>query len=106
MDAKFCRILELENVNKSRIHLFRSEVDTVWVAYGKSDLNLERLVPRLERTETDLFLGDGCAQLFQVSIHCEAPEVYELLALCTLVGDDYMELTIPQSKIRSTKTSV
>lgn len=100
MNVNFGQILELESVNSNHIHLFLNDAGTEWVAYGKSALNLQNLAPGLVNEEIYETFWKECFQLFRVTIDCEVSEACGLFTLCTLLGDDHVELTIPQSKER------
>lgn len=96
MNSKYNQILEMEKVNDNHIYLFLNDEDTEWIAYGKSALNLQNIVPELINEDVNALVWTECFQLFRVTITCEDSEACGLFTMCTLLGDDYIELTIPQ----------
>lgn len=99
MNAKFNRILDIETMNANCIHLFLNDEGTAWMAYEKSASNLQYLIPELKGEEVLINIPNGYTKLFQVIIKSGVAERYKLPLICTLLGDDYIELTIPTEKI-------
>lgn len=97
MNAKFKNIIAIETRNMNHIHLFLNDDGTAWMAYGKSAVNLQILIPELKGEEALISIADGYTQLFHVKINSEIAQHYNLPTMCTLLGDDYIELTMPKN---------
>lgn len=94
MDSYLEQILKLESVNANRIHLFFIPSTEKWLAYEQSAMSLLKIVPEVEETLVDEVFADYEIVLRRVSLSFELTERYSLPHLCTLLGDDYIELTL------------
>lgn len=64
-----------------------------WFAYGQSAVNLRSLVPEVADSFTEEVFPELEIRLKRISINYVLTEKYELPFLCTLLGDDYAELS-------------
>lgn len=97
MNSHLEQILKLESVNANRIHLFLMPGSEKWLAYEQSALNLLKIVPEVEETMVNEVFADDEIMLRRVSLSLELTERYSLPYLCTLLGDDYIELALDSS---------
>lgn len=94
MDGRLEHILQKESLNTDRIHLFPLLPGNEWAAYEQSAVNLQSLVPEVSATLTEEVFPESEIRLRRVSINDELVEKYELPFLCTILGDDYIELSL------------
>lgn len=93
MDTHIKDILQKESDNTDRIYLFTQPSGEGWDAYGQSAVNLQSLVPEVAATLTEEIFPEIKTRLQHVSINYELTEKYELPLLCTLLGNDFIELS-------------
>lgn len=92
MDDMLERILTKEVDNTDRIHLFYSYAACCWVAFQQSALNLIKVIPEFADIISEERFADGEMKLTCIPINSSHIKRYNLLAHCTLLGDDYIEL--------------
>lgn len=93
MNPRLEHILRKESDNVDRIYLFPQPSGEEWFAYGQSAVNLRSLVPEVADRFTEEVFPELEIRLERVSINYILTEKYELPFLCTLLGDDYIELS-------------
>lgn len=93
MDTHLKDILQKESDNTDRIYLFTKSSGEGWDAYEQSAINLQSLVPEVAETFTEEVFPEIETRLQRVSINYELTEKYELPLLCTLIGNDFIELS-------------
>lgn len=97
MDTRLEQILLLESVNTDRIHLFLLPSEE-WAAYEQSAVNLQALVPEVRETLNEETFPEEEIWLRRVLLSEELTLKYSLPLLCTLLDDDYIELS-PQQQV-------
>lgn len=89
------QILRLESENIHHIYLFPSSGNGFWDAYEQSAVNLQRLVPEVRGSVVKAVFGNCGLWLRRVRLTEALAVKYSLPLYCTLLGDDYAELTPP-----------
>lgn len=92
MDTQLEELLMQEACNTDHIYLHYCLESGYWVAYERSALNLLTLIPQLlygkeHFCEEEMYLH-------YAFLNSEEMERYQLPCYCTLLGDEYMELTL------------
>ncbi|RHR68513.1 hypothetical protein DWW69_19880 [Bacteroides sp. AF16-49] len=87
------RILRLESANTNLVHLFRLPSGDSWVAYEQSAVNLQSIIPGLKETMAKEDFPEADIWLHRVVVDDTLIYKYSLPLMCTLVGDDYLELS-------------
>lgn len=90
------RLLRLESVNTDLVHLFRLPSGESWAAYEQSAVNLQLLIPGVKDTMTKEVFPEADIWLYRVVVDEALIYKYSLPLMCTLAGDDYLELS-PES---------
>lgn len=87
------RILLLESANTDLVHLFRLPSGDSWAAYEQSAVNLQSILPGVEETMMKEDFPEADIWLHRVVLDDTLIYKYSLPLMCTLVGDDYLELS-------------
>ena len=87
------RILLLESANTDLVHLFRLPSGDSWAAYEQSAVNLQSIIPGLEETMMKEVFPEADIWLHRVVVDEALIYKYSLPLMCTLAGDDYLELS-------------
>ena len=87
------RILRLESANPNLVHLFRLPSGDSWAAYEQSAVNLQSILPGVEETMMKEDFPEADIWLHRVVVDDTLIYKYSLPLMCTLVGDDYLELS-------------
>lgn len=87
------RILRLESVNTNLVHLFRLPSGESWAAYEQSAVNLQSIIPGVKETMMKETFPEADIWLHRVVLDDTLIYKYSLPLMCTLVGDDYLELS-------------
>lgn len=94
MDIQLEKIIENEAMNTDRIHLYYYPESDHWKAYGQSAANLVRLVPELAATLFEELFSVASISLNCITVDMEQTERYRLPDYCTLMDDNYIELSL------------
>lgn len=96
MDSYLNLVLQLESQNTNCIYLFFQQCNEKWKVYEQSAVNLQKLLPELEMECMEEVFPEAELKLNYVSLSFELLNKYSLPQYCTLLGDDYMKLSIPE----------
>lgn len=96
MDLHLEQILQLESQNENCVYLFPQLCDDEWKAYEQSAINLQDFLPEVKETFAEEIFPEAELKLRYVIINLELTIRYVLPQYCTLLGDEYIELTLPK----------
>ena len=101
MEKYLEQILCLESENIYHVYLLPSSGNGFWDVYEQSVVNLQHLVPEVRGSVVKAVFGESGLWLRRVRLTEALVAKYSLLLYCTLLGDDYVKLTLPSDVVPS-----
>lgn len=95
MEKSLEQILRFESENIHHIYLFSSPDGCFWDAYEQSAVNIQQIIPEVRGAVEKMVFKQVGLWLRHVRINEALVLKYSLPLYCTLLGDDYAELTLP-----------
>lgn len=101
MEKYLEQTLCLESENIYHVYLLPSSGNGFWDVYEQSAVNLQHLVPEVRGPVMKAVFGESGLWFRRVRLTEALVAKYSLLLYCTLLGDNYVKLTLPSDVVPS-----